>query len=627
MLTRLSPSQHRTFLGTLAILALGVIFSTTAIAQDPERVTMKLDEFLRLYEKTMNRPDKPENAPHQAALASAHYQGEVVVKDDEPVSAKFSAKMRVDVLKDKGWIRIPLLPATVAIQNARMGGSPAPLVLEHGWYFLVTDKKGTLDLTIDFAASVTTGEGQSALAFELARSGATTMELSVPATDALDFNVSGARLTTDRVQGDRRIVSATLPATGSLAVSWNRAIPETEKEKPRVYAETFHLVGLGDGLLQTTATVAYTILQAPVETLTARIPADATLVDVQGAGVREWNLGDDGVVTVQLNYAAEGAYRLTLFLERPLPEGGTAMDAPLVNPTGVDRTKGWVGVEARGNLEIAAGEGARAVVPVDVRTLPPAILGLTNQPVLLGYKYIGEDAHLPLVIAQHEDIDVLVTLLDQAQITTLFTREGRRLTQIVYQARNNRKQFLRLEMPEGAVIWSAMVAGKAVQPARSSDGRILIPLVRSNTSAGSLSSFDIQLVYVEDGQPTKPGNATFKASLPKVDVPTTYVGWTVYAPYEVKIKRKSGDGTLRKVDWLSQPYFADDIYAAQNVMYDEAADVMQQATAFGNSGGLDRGAAPVQVSVPLDGQAVFFEKLLALDEDLWVSFDYKAPNK
>ena len=39
---------------------------------------------------------------------------------------------------------------------------------------------------------------------------------------------------------------------------------------------------------------------------------------------------------------------------------------------------------------------------------------------------------------------------------------------------------------------------------------------------------------------------------------------------------------------------------------------------------MGRGAEPVKVSLPLDGQPLHFEKLLALDEALWVSFDYKG---
>ena len=48
-----------------------------------------------------------------------------------------------------------------------------------------------------------------------------------------------------------------------------------------------------------------------------------------------------------------------------------------------------------------------------------------------------------------EEVDVLVTLIDRAEATTMFTRDGRRLTTVSYQVRNNRRQFLRFALPEG----------------------------------------------------------------------------------------------------------------------------------------------------------------------------------
>jgi hypothetical protein len=36
------------------------------------------------------------------------------------------------------------------------------------------------------------------------------------------------------------------------------------------------------------------------------------------------------------------------------------------------------------------------------------------------------------------------------------------------------------------------------------------------------------------------------------------------------------------------------------------------------------GATPVAVNVPLEGRPLYFEKLLALGEELWIGFDYKG---
>lgn len=604
-----------------ALLPLALLFtSTTAFAEQPERVTLTLGQFLKLYEETKNRPDKPEKAPRAYALSKADYDGRVVFDDGEPTSAVFQATLTVEVLKD-GWARIPLLDSSVAVQRATINGADAPLALENGSYTLITDRKGRFDVDVEFAVTVNTNRGVSGFSFPLRQSGATTMKLSVDEEDALDFTVSNARLQTDTTRNGVRVVEATLPATGSLAVNWQRSVdeetPEGEQAVARLYSEVHTLVGIGDGLLRATATVNQNILFAGVDSMAVQIPDGMKVLDVRGAGMRDWSIGADGVLTTQLNYEAEGAYALVIEMERVLD--GSSVQAPIVQPVGVERTKGWVGVQAIGALEIQ-GEGVENAAAVDVRTLPASILGVTGTPVLLGYKYLTADAAIPLVVQEHDEVDVLVTLLDQAEARTMFTEDGRRLTSVQYQVRNNRRQFLRLKLPEGAELWSAGVAGRAVQPAQSGD-QLLIPLVRSQATGGALAAFDVEVVYVENGAgPGSNGKGTFKATLPAADAPSTYVAWTVYAPWDAKIAKKSYDGSLRHTQGLSRPVRTETVMQLDHMN----APMQQSAGIQAHDGGLGQGAAPVKVNLPLDGQTVMFEKVLALEEPLWVAFDYKG---
>jgi len=596
---------------------LALLYTLPAAADDaPERVIMPLDDFMKVYEAAKNRPDEPENAPIHHTLSSARYAGQVVLDDGEPVSATFDATFRVEILKKEGWKTVPLLPASVAVASAKIGGVDAPLVIQGGKYVLVTDRTGALDIRVKFATSVFTSEGQSGLSFELLGSGATTMTLAVPSSDALDFEVANARIQTDRVVGSRRLVEATLPGTGALSVTWSRELPEAETLDPRVYAEVYSLVSVGDGLLTARATIQHTILFAGVDELKVDLPDEMTLLNVGGAGIRDWSV-TGGELTVQLAYEAEGVYALDLELEKVVGGGSQDLAMPLPVPVGVERSKGWLGVEARGNLEVAAG-AVRGATVIDVRALPASIVGITDQPVLLGFKYLDADTDIALKVEQHDDVDVLVTLLDQVRATTMWTRDGRRLTSVRYQVRNNRKQYLRLEMPAGAELWSASVAGRAAQPARAGDGRMLIPLVRSNRSGGALAAFDVEVVYVEDAAaPTASGTGTFAATLPSADVPTTYVAWTVYTPADAKLSQRSFHGSLRKVELLSDPIPASDVAYIQTATPQMAADAAAQ------SPGGD-GATPVQVRLPVEGVPVHFEKLLALQEGLNIAFSYRG---
>lgn len=598
-----------------------VMAPSVAFAQDVNDVHMDLGEFLRMYETAKNRPKDPIPAPTQYAIGSARYTGNVLLEDGEPVSAEFTGRIHVEVLDEINWVSVPLLPVTVALKSAKVGAAEASIVVQNGWYTLVTKKKGVIDVDVSFAAAVESYVGASGIAFELAPSGATEVSLAVPSSDALDFTVANAKVKKDRVEGGRRIVDASIPSTGSLSIQWQREVKTEQAQEPRVYAQVYTLVGIGDGVMQATATIDHTILFAGVQQLRAKIPEGTTLLDVRGSGINDWRLGDDRVVTVDLNYAAEGAYTLTLDLEKVVGEGDLSLQAPLVIPLGVERSKGWVGVEARGNLEIASA-GPKNATPVDVRTLPAAILGITANPVLLGYKYLGVDSQIPLAVSQHANIEVLVTIIDQARATSMFTVDGRRLTSVVYDVRNNRRQFLRLAMPEGSELWSASVAGKAVQPAKASDGKVLIPLVRSAQSGGgALAAFQVEVVYVEQGTaPSAAGTGTFTAVLPEADAPITYLGWTVYAPEGAKVGKNSFEGTLRKVDYLTFPQSVTDVMTIDTYTPQMAQSAGEQM----NNGSMGQGAAPVPVRLPLEGLPYTFEKLLAVGDVLTVSFDYKG---
>jgi hypothetical protein len=620
----------RTILTILSLLLCWAVASPAFAQEIPTaRVTLPWSDFKVLYERGQAPEDPPEPAPRDFAISKALYTGEVSEE-----STAFDLSLRVEVLKAEGWVTVPLLPTTVALRSATMAGRDAPIYLQNGWYMLVTDKKGIIDLKLSFAVSTWETGGQNGFSFAMAPSGGTQVTVSVPAENTLDFTVANAQQTERQTRGDRQVLEALLPATGNLSVTWQRAAdeegpegdPELVAEQPRVYAEHQALVGVAEGLMQCTSAVHYSILHAGVESFSVDLPADVTVLDVKGNGLRDWSVateGDRNTITAELNFEAKGSYSLYLNYEKQLPEGSVSVAVPDLQVQGVERVKGWVGIDARSALEIAAGAVENAAT-VDVRELPTAILGQTNWPVLLAFKYRKQDYAIPLEIRQHEDVDMLVTIVDSLAATTVMTRDGRRMTQLVYSMRNNRAQFLRLEMPQDVEVWSTFVGGRAAKPARGEDGRLLIPLARSQAAGGALASFAVEIVYVEDGMvPDDRGVGSFSASLPVAGVPSTQVAWTVYMPYEAKINDKSLETTLRKVDYFTSVSTAGYSMDAMAVN----AEVQMQAAQTFSGEATAAGVQPVKVSLPIDGYPTYYEKLLVLDEPLELSFDYKGLKK
>ena len=585
------------------------------------RVVLPWQDFRTLWEKGQAPVEKPDPAPRDYAISHATYEGKL---DGE--ATVFHARMHVDVLKIKGWSVVPLVPASVALRQARVGGKDAAVYLDRGWFWYITDRSGAVDIDLDFAVSTFETAGQSGFAFQLTQSGGTEVTVDIPTGDALDFEIANAQQVVSEVlKGGVTRVRALLPATGNLAVSWQKKSVESAQDaaalEPRIYAEHHALIGVGDGLLQATSLVNYSILHKGVDTLKVSLPADVTIVDVSTQGLADWSVATAGnrqVLTATLNYEAIGAVTLKVDYEKPLPEGGGAVEAPDLQVVGVERVKGFVGIDARSSLEVKSGEttGARTI---DVRELPADILGQTRWPILLGYRYGKDGWKIPLEIRQHDDVDMLVTIIDHAAATTVMTADGRRMTSVVFSMRNNRAQFLRLEMPKGSTPWSTFVGGQAVKPARADDGRLLIPLARSQATGGDLARFGVEIVYVEDGTPpSEAGVGTFTANLPRADVPATAVAWTVYIPHAAKIGKNSFTGTLRKVDWFTP------ITVEGATAYDASMEVQQQANAVMASDAMGAGVQPVRVTLPLDGQALYFEKLLVMGDPLDIGFSYKG---
>lgn len=602
------------------ILALALFLPFAAHADDfssPEsRVVIPWNDFKALYEQGKAPKDKPAPAPRDATLDSAVYSGTVVGEGDDAF-ASMKLVLKGQVLKPEGWAAVPLLSADTALKSAKINGKDAPIYIDRGFYTFVTNKPGAFVAELEFAARLTKEDGTTFFSFPLAPSGATNVSFTVDSPDGIDFEVANARGLTQGVTGNVHRVDATLPATGSLALSWQRHVIEEKAQEARVYAETQTLVGVSEGVLQAHATVHYTILHKGVQALRFKLPGDVVVLDVQGPGMRDWKQQPDGSILMTLNYDAIGSYQVVVDYERASVSG----NLPLVSVLDVAREKSWVGVDARSAVELVAGKAVQAT-PVDVRELPASLIGQTDFPVLLAWKARGGEVQIPLEVRTHPDVDMLVTLVDTCVAETLVTVDGRRMTRVRYAVRNNRNQFLHMKVPEGGEVWSASVAGRGVKLAKG-DGDILIPLVRSDSSGGSLSAFLVEVVYVEGGAALGTGG-TLRLDLPRVDAPTSQLQWTVFFPGQAKVDEKSFEGSVRMVEGFSAtPQLPREATVTRTQTGNQQAAAAQQADA----GALGQGVEPVKVNLPLSGQQLRHEKNLVLDEELWTSFDYKLKEK
>ncbi len=587
-------------------------------------VDLPWKDFKALLEWSIARKTaKPETPPPTDYVVAATEYGAAITDEQ----ATITMTVTLNVLRKKGWKRIKLLPGNLAVTKSTLPAG-AHLYSTGSGYELLTEGTGEMTVVVEFATSVQKSAGVNTVLFSRLLPGTSVLDLSFDRKD-VDVKVSGAQSLVTKAEGDKTRVAAAIPTGPQVMISWQRALPKVVAAPSKLYAETRALVAVAEGVLLGQQTVTYNILHSPIRELRLAVPKGVSVLTVLGSNMRDWRVEKDEL-SVVLSKEIVGTYAMRVTYERA---AGEAVEAPVLRVVGVERERGYVGVVAVSNVEIAGGDAVGATA-IDVRRLPGDMVAMTKQPILLAYRYFGKDLTIPLSIKRHGELSMLVTVADSALFTCMQLNDGRRITKALYNVRNNRNQFLRLTMPKGAEIWSATVGGKPVAAATDDTGRVLIPLIRSSGGSSELAAFPVEIVYVETPSTKPAAKGAITVALPQTHAPVMHVMVSFYAPAEGKYGEPGGlfggkttgfTGPLRLVDKFAAlaagnsgvvvPVNAAQQAGKMQVMVDRQMDAAAAAA----------GATPIRVRLPINGTLFRLEKILALRGDkLSFKVDYSG---
>jgi hypothetical protein len=580
-------------------------------------VDLPWKEFKALLDWSIQREAAKEApAPVDFIVTSSGYDGKL---SGESASMTLTAK--INILRKKGWKTIPVLPLTVAL-----GATTLPkgvfLNASGGAYTLLTEESGEIDLTIPFSVAVQTSGGTNTVSFARVLPSSGVVDLTVD-QENVDVKVAGAQLLVSKADGAKTRVTAALPMQAPMNISWERALPKVPAAPPKLYAESGTLVAVAEGMLLCQEVVNYNILHSAVRELSLQVPKGVSVLAAFGQDVQDWRVDADGKMTVVLRQEVLGSYSLRISYEQA---SQAQASLPVIQARGVERERGFVGVVAVSNAEIAAGkvEGASEI---DVRQLPAEIVSMTNQPLLLGFRYLGGAFTIPLTIKRHEEVAVLATVVDNAAFTAMQLPDGRRMTKVTYAVRNNRNQFLRMQMPAGSETWSLSVAGNTASPAKDDKGNVLIPLIRSSRTSAELEAFPVEIVYVEAPKEAAAERGTLHVDLPTCStVPSLHVMYSLYAPtegsYTIGWGASGFSGPMNVVENFTAMKAATGRQVVVVNAEKEVAQMQQTMNIRVDEEARAAGAAPIRVQLPVNGKLFRLEKILVLPGDK-LFFDLK----
>jgi carboxypeptidase family protein len=296
------------------------------------------------------------------------------------------------------------------------------------------------------------------------------------------------------------------------------------------------LISISEADLKVAALADITVVQGEPAQFNVVVPENYEITDVAGTSV-ESSETDGNILIIHLTGTSQKSHQFLISMERAI--SGATAEAPFISFKDAQRETGEVLVEGSGAMELKAKESGN-LKRMDVKEVNPYLRSLAHAQMEAAFRYHRQPNEAPALALEwtrFPDSAVLAAIAERAEVTTLVTSEGRSLTEIKLTVRNQAQPFMKVDLPQGATIVTADVAGEKVKPVQAPDGN-RVPLLRSNFR--TTDAYTVSFVYMDSGTPfAKKGGS--QISLPSMDVPISILEWEVFLPERYKVKDFGGD--------------------------------------------------------------------------------------
>jgi hypothetical protein len=497
---------------------------------DPGSVTLTLEEFNRLTELANKPPKQPDLPPLAYSLKRAVLK--LKAGDD---SATGTMQFDGEVLK-KSTAKVPLVSGVTVFDSNREGKS-LPLELSEGVQTAILAGPNDFSIQLETGLPLRIEPGRASLLLNAPAAGSVTLSLAVPGEHTV-VGIKPGLITSRTSEGGHTNIEATLVPGEPANIWWaTREVPTAVVPREvRFLAELNTLVSISESDLSLATLADVTVVQGEPPQFEVEIPAGYEITGVTGSSLDSWET-QQGLLVLKANSASQKNQEFLISMERPL--SASKADTPFLSFRNVQRETGEVLVEGSGSMEITSTEGG-SLKRMDVKESNLYLRSLAHYPPQAAFRYHRQSTELPTLALEwtrFADISVLAAVAEDATITTFVTSEGKSLTEVRLMVKNQAQPFLRVELPQGASILSADVAGEKVKPVEGADGN-RVPLLRPGFRPDG--PYEVSFVFMHSGAPfAKKGGS--ELVLPGMDIPVDLLNWEVFLPDRYKVKDFGGD--------------------------------------------------------------------------------------
>jgi len=522
----------------VAFLTIVSVLGQTTRAQDKVNpplppsgdVTLPLDEYNHLLELAEKSPKRVEAAPLPYSINRADLRFRVT---NETVMG--TIQLQGETFK-KGETKVTLTSG-MTILDAHQQTKPLPLEQVGGTRTAILT--GPADFTVDLNAGLPLNieAGRASFSLPAPSAGSVLLTLEVPG-DHTNVKISPGLITSQSSANGKTVIEATLVPGQPANIWWatREVVTPAAPREVRFLSNVKTLVSVSEADIRLAVLADITVVQGEPAQFEVEIPAGYEVTGTSGASVDSSDV-QAGVLTLKVNAPGQRTHEFLISLEKSITV--TKAEVPFLSVKNSQRETGEVLVEGVGTMELNAKEGG-SLKRMDFKETNPYLRSLARSSVQAAFRYHRqptENPSLALEWTRFPDTSVLAAIAEQAVVTTMVTTEGRSLTEVKLRVRNQAQPFLKIELPAGATIVTAEVAGEKVKPVEAPDGH-RVPLLRAGFRPAG--SYEVSFVYMDSGAPfAKKGGS--EIALPKMDVPISLLQWEVFLPEQYKVKDFGGD--------------------------------------------------------------------------------------
>jgi hypothetical protein len=602
-------------------------------------VILTREEFKKIVDRMKPPPGVELKPPADYIIMRASYNGVMGSQ-----STNFTVFLDLEIFDrhQKSYLKIPLFGENLAISEVKIDGKPASIITEGGWHYLSTSEIGRHSVSIKFSLNSSPDNGSPGLNFSIPQTPITYLSLDIPKPD-IEVNVGNAQEVKTVKTKDHTVVRSYLSPASYVSISWKKEEGKVVRGKARIYSEVFNLLSIEADAITVTTMVELNVMQNKINMLSLIVPENYQVINVSGDGVAGWSVREESgrqLLDVSFEYMFEGTKVFTIKSEKLLPEETIVANFEGFEVLGAIRESGYVAGEVKSDAGAEVQE-FNNLERIDFQKIPYQLSNLSVRPILFAFKYVKHPFDMVVRITKYKKEEALTSFIDLAKGVTLLTEDGKLVHQITFTMQNLWDQFLKVSLPQDVSIWSVYVNGKRERASKDDNGKVLIPLVRSERGFdGSLTPFDVELIYTE-----KMGGFSLlgkkKHSFPTTDILINKAEWSLYLPVNYNYIKFSGNlkptieeivpvvmppSEPTKTEGFEEEASMDEemrgISGAKEIIAPSVSQAVLDKSAQVFATG-EAGLLSVRVNIPVSGIKYSFEKkIVEREETLFLGFTY-----